>query len=449
MAGPHNRQLASPGPGLTRRAFVAGAALLPVAVAGCGNDQGGGSAGAIRMAWWGNEERAAITQQALDLFQQKNPGITVEREYTGSFDDYWDRIATQTAGGNSPDVIQMSTSYIVEYGDRGALLDLAPHLDQTIPTADLAKGSLDPYRTDAGVFGIPWVGNVWTLLFNEKVLADAGIEPPGDDLQTWTWESFEAMAQRISDATPDDVYGILDFGGQSTTFEAWVRQRGKEIFTDDGKLGFEPADLAAFWTITDRMRRSGASTPPEITSAAGDTLEQNPMAHNKTGLLFYWSNQIVGLTEVGGGPEQTPLHLIRVPGEAPTPSQNVHASQLLSAGSKTEDPEACAKLIDFLLNDPEAGKILGSNRGTPLNEKVAESIKGTVEPVETKEIDFIAAQSTSFAPAPAPFPVGGGEITDGIFLRIYEELMYGRTSVDQAAASFFEQAEQVLARGGN
>ncbi len=422
--------------------------MLPVAAAGCGNDQGGGSPGAIRMTWWGNEDRAKITQQALDLFQTKHSDITVEREYTGSFDDYWDRIATQTAGGNSPDVIQMSTSYIVEYGDRGALLDLAPHLDQAIPTTDLAKGSLDPYRTGSGVFGIPWVGNVWTLIYNEKVLQDAGIDPPGDDLQAWTWESFEALAQQLGDATPDDVHGILDFGGQSTTFEVWVRQQGKALFTEDRRLGFEQADLAAFWGLADRMRRSGASTPPDVTSAAGDTLEQNPMAKNQTGLIFYWSNQIVGLTEVGGGPEQVPLQLIRVPGESPTPSQNVHASQLLSASAKTKNPEACATLIDFLLNDPEAGAILGSNRGTPLNEKVAESIKGTVEPVETQEIDFIAAQSDTFAPAPAPYPVGGGEITDGIFLRVYEELMYGRSSIDQAAASFFEQAEQVLARGG-
>ena len=59
----------------------------------------------------------------MELFAPKNPGIAVEGESAG-WTDYWPRLATQAAGRNAPDVIQMDYRYIFEYARRGALLPL-------------------------------------------------------------------------------------------------------------------------------------------------------------------------------------------------------------------------------------------------------------------------------------------------------------------------------------
>ena len=94
------------GPGLAARsiALVALGALLGVTAA-CGSDDAGGDSGdekvTIRFDWWGNPDRAAVTEKAVDLFEQKNPNITVETSYA-EFNAYFQKLATQIAGGGAP-----------------------------------------------------------------------------------------------------------------------------------------------------------------------------------------------------------------------------------------------------------------------------------------------------------------------------------------------------------
>ena len=76
------------------------------------------------MSTWGNDSRLKLTEEAVTAFEQANPGITVQVE-NSEFGSYWDKLATQTAANDAPDVIQMDESYIAAYGGRSALLDLA------------------------------------------------------------------------------------------------------------------------------------------------------------------------------------------------------------------------------------------------------------------------------------------------------------------------------------
>lgn len=109
-----------------RRVLQVGAAMGALALAGCGNGQSGdeesGNA-SLQFAWWGSTERHNKTQAALRAFQKEHPGIKVTTQFSG-WDGYWEKLATQTAGGNAPDVIQIDYSYIGEYARRGSLLAL-------------------------------------------------------------------------------------------------------------------------------------------------------------------------------------------------------------------------------------------------------------------------------------------------------------------------------------
>jgi multiple sugar transport system substrate-binding protein len=60
----------------------------------------------LRVSTWGNDSRLKLTQQAVDAFTAANPDIKVTVE-NNDWSAYWDKLATMTAGGNSPDVIQM------------------------------------------------------------------------------------------------------------------------------------------------------------------------------------------------------------------------------------------------------------------------------------------------------------------------------------------------------
>src|ERR1043165_2872045 len=76
----------------------------------------------IRLIWWGNPERDKRTNAVIDLYQKANAGVTIDPE-TYAWNDYWPKLATQAAGQNLPDVIQMDYRYIFEYARRGQLAD--------------------------------------------------------------------------------------------------------------------------------------------------------------------------------------------------------------------------------------------------------------------------------------------------------------------------------------
>src|SRR5690625_1251108 len=114
----------------TRRTLMAtgGAAALGGALTACngglGGFGGGGDDGTttILYGWWGSPEKDEALFAAIDAFNAANPDIVVEGEST-PWEGYWDKLATMSAGGDAPDVIHMSERYILEYGERDALLD--------------------------------------------------------------------------------------------------------------------------------------------------------------------------------------------------------------------------------------------------------------------------------------------------------------------------------------
>lgn len=57
--------------------------------------------------------------------------------------------------------------------------------------------------------------------------------------------------------------------------------------------------------------------------------------------------------------------MLPIPSGENGPAQFWKPSMLLSASAKTEQPEAAAALIDFLINEPEVGAIFGTSKGVP------------------------------------------------------------------------------------
>src|SRR5687768_13103017 len=108
---------------MLRMAGLAGLGMgLGAGAAACGRGFGGGDdqpRGAVQlnMVWWGDAKRAEKTQAALDIFQRKNPGVTVKTEYQDS-GPYKDKLATRFAAGDAPDVMAMRMDSLREYADR-------------------------------------------------------------------------------------------------------------------------------------------------------------------------------------------------------------------------------------------------------------------------------------------------------------------------------------------
>ena len=102
----------------------------------------------LKFAWWGNELRNKNTQASIDAYVKANPNVKIAPQ-PGEFGSYWDKLATQTAGGQAPDIIQMDMNYIAEYGTRQALLDLSK-----VDVSKFTEGTVDSGKINDQLVGI-------------------------------------------------------------------------------------------------------------------------------------------------------------------------------------------------------------------------------------------------------------------------------------------------------
>src|SRR6056297_2996196 len=87
----------------------------------------------VRWAYWGGESRVRISQDAIDIYEEQNPGIQVNPEISGGAGDHFVKVDTQLAGGSGPDIIQMGGN-IGDYVDRDALLPLNQYTGSLLDT---------------------------------------------------------------------------------------------------------------------------------------------------------------------------------------------------------------------------------------------------------------------------------------------------------------------------
>lgn len=408
---------------------LAALALAATGLAACGDDGGGTT---IRFSWWGNADRAAVTQQAIDLFESRNPGITVEPDFS-EFADYWQKMSTQAAGGGLPDVLQMDYSYLRQYGDRGLLLDLNTQSAQ-IATDTFRPGLLETGVVDGKRAGIPMSANTLGMFYRPDVFEKAGIDPPKAG---WTWDDYHALIAEISRAkVAEGMTGAGDYTSQYHFMELWLRQSGGSFYNPDGSIAFGPDVLKQWWTRTEQLRAEKLMVTPEVATQIDP---KGAISSDVAATEISWDNFMARY--IGEGPDGE-YALAPVPSDNATVSgQYLKPSMLLSVFSGTEEAEASAKLVNFLVNDAEAAKILGVGRGIPATTTALSAV--TLSETDQKVVDYEESIAPLISPPPPPPPAGAGSVEQS-FRTIHEALSYGEITVDEAVERFFSEAQQAL-----
>ena len=218
--------------------FAILAALLALAVAGCGgdDDDDGGDAeqvsGSVDIAGVWTGEEAKSFEEVLAGFEEQQPDVTVNYRAVG--DEIPTVLATRVEGGNPPDVATAPQPGLVEdFFDQDALqsLDFArAEIEDNFP-----EGAYDFATFDDQIYGFLFkAANKSTVWYNVELFEDAGVEPPE------TFEEFLEVAQTLR-ASGTQAYSIgADVGWPLTDlFEnIYIRQAGPEMYDQlaDGEI---------------------------------------------------------------------------------------------------------------------------------------------------------------------------------------------------------------------
>lgn len=426
-----NRRLA------IRRLCAAGAAVLITAglLTGCGSDGDTGTASdkvAIRYTWWGGKDRAELIQKTIALFNKKYPNIEVKTDFQ-EYGDFWTKFNTQAAGGNAPDVFQMSAAFLRKYGDKNLLLDLkaqgqAGNLDLTDFRGGLEKAG----EIDGKLYGVPVGANTFSVFYNVEEFDKIGVKPKFG----WTWTEYNAAIKKISEASKGAVYGASDAGGVMYGYDPYLRQNGKAFFTADKQLGFTEADLKQWWGDHVAQTKAGLVVP------AKKSEQVKPKSSLSAGLSaseVNWDNFLVRYASE----TKSKLAIAPLPTMDGKKTGQYLSSLMLSASARTKHPEEVAKFISFMTHDPEVGTIMGYNRGVLPTNAQFDAYKPEGAGAQIVEYEKAVAAAGVLEPM-TPHPAGA-DVCEAAFLRIYGEIAQGTTTVDKGVATFFSEAKAALA----
>ncbi|MFC7327365.1 ABC transporter substrate-binding protein [Marinactinospora rubrisoli] len=397
---------------------------------GCG---GGGEDGPVelRYSWWGNADRAELMREAIDLFEAEHPDITITPTFS-EYNAYWEKLSTEAAGGGMADVAQMDISYLREYADRGLLLDLSELEGNGLDTGDLVDGFEQAGVIDDARYAVPVAANTFALFYVPELFEAAGAPAPEPG---WSWDDYHEAIAAVTEHTGGEPYGGADYTGLIWALELQLRQEGGELFTEDGRLAFDEPRLAEFWNETAGFREDEIVVPAAQYVQAQPV---SPLGANIGASEFNWDNFLARYE----GEADAEVALAPVPTSDPERSgQYLRPSMMLAASSQTEHPEQAAELIDFLINSPEVGELFGGNRGIPATNVQRESAR--LDGVDRAIADYEEERAADLRELPPVPPAGMGSL-EAEFIRLSEEVGYGRLTPQDAAGEFFAFADRTL-----
>jgi len=437
---------------MDRRKFltVAGgtsAALL--FVSGCSTTGGSSGTGVtaapkqMTYAYWGSALVDTNIHNVATAYKAKFPDTTLIPQNT-PWATFWTKLATQVAAGTGPNGIQMSNQMIMEYANRGALLDFEPFVGSTIKL-DTWDVNLKTYGVINGKrVGVPISTDAFTALYNWDFMNTAGITVPP---KGWNWQQLADIAVEAAKAGGTGKWGMSDGSDNYEVLEGWMRGLGKSWFTDANtahpSLGFDTTDFGDFLNYWDKGRKNGSVVPGDVssqdilgepTSALVKALA--PIAFTTTSELEPYRALVKDKLQPAPLPDQA---------QGGTKHANFVRPNLFISGLKTTPyAEATAELVNFWINDPGAVKAMAFSQGVPPTPASAALLDQTEPAGLLSAPQYLALVREIGSPMDSLTPKGGRDVYS-LLTTTAQNVQFNRQTISAAVDSFFKQAPTLLA----
>lgn len=260
----------------------------------------------------------------------------------------------------------MDYAFLTDFARRGALLDLTPFAEsKELRTEDHDQSMITAGSIDDKLYAITLGVNAPGVIYDATVFQELGIEEPQE---SWTWKDFGDIATKIAAAKGDGFYGSADISGTTNMFEVFIRQSGKGLF-DGGTMTATSEELQQWFDMWGALRENGGVTTAEITASTTNALETRPISLGTAAMDFAWSNQLLTFQQVNKNQDhKLGIQVLPHGVNEQQIGEYLKPGQFLSGYGKTKHPKEVAMFIDFMVNDPEATAILGSERGVRLTQ---------------------------------------------------------------------------------
>ncbi len=216
-------------------------------------------------------------QEMADAFHKENPDITINIQVV-PWDTLLQRLTTDIAGGQAPDISIIGTRWLVDFASQG----IAEPVDSYL-TPEFKSTFIDTFMSpgiiDGKIMGLPVAASARAMLVNTELFEKAGAKVPTN------WDEFYEAAKKLK-ALPD----TFAFGLQGKEIEAdayyyyslWTH--GGDILKADGSSGLDTPEALESVKLYKKMIDEGLTQPSPTNYSRENVF--NLFKQGKVGMIF-------------------------------------------------------------------------------------------------------------------------------------------------------------------
>ncbi|MDK1474133.1 sugar ABC transporter substrate-binding protein [Streptomyces sp. 549] len=211
---------------MRKRAIAVGAVLsLTLTACGSGSSAAGDGALTVWIMEGTNPDSGPFFRDVGKEFTRRT-GADLRVQYV-PWPDAHDKFTKAMAGGTTPDVAEIGTTWTAEFADAGALADLTDDVEGAGLDEDLVPGLREAGTLDGRLYGMPWYAGVRALLYRKDVFDKHGLDAPG------SWKELRAVAARLKAEEPDMIpFPVV--GDNEYILDSFIWGAGGDLATESG-----------------------------------------------------------------------------------------------------------------------------------------------------------------------------------------------------------------------
>ncbi len=200
---------------------------------GCSKPKGDSEIVVLRLTVWDKQEDLDFYKKAFEEeFYKTHPNIRVEVESVPWL-RMFDKLLISTAGGRTPDVSRVSSTYFVPCAAKNLLEDLEPYIenDPEFDISDFYGPAVEGWgKYNGRIYAIPGDVDIYAMYYNKTMFDKYRIPYPDE---TWDWDKYLKVAKQLSKDLNGD--GKLDQWGcvPDQTWQTYVWQNGGDVLNKD------------------------------------------------------------------------------------------------------------------------------------------------------------------------------------------------------------------------
>ena len=281
--------------------------------------------------------------------------------------------------------------------------------------------------------------------FNDEAWKKAGIPFPK------TWDELMAAGKTFESKLGKQYYPVvLEHQDVLALLNSYMVQKYNQPAIDEKgrKFSYSKAQWADFFGMYKKLIDSHVMPDTRYYASFGKSnmYEMKPWIQGEWGGTYMWNSTINKYSDNLKPPAKLVLGEYPMLPGATDAGLFFKPAQMLSIGKSTKNPQAAAKVINFLLNSKEGVDILGLERGVPLSKAAVTYLTedGVIKADDPAVSGLKLAQSLPTALPVSPYFDDPQIVAQ--FGTTLQYIDYGKKSVEEAAEDFQRQTDRILRR---